>query len=241
MSELFDSLNSMNDKMMGLVNGVYTGIVTDNKDPEQLGRVKVKIPIIDEKNDLDWVRMATLMAGKERGTLFVPEVGDEVLIAFLMGDIREPIVIGCLWNSKAKPPSGKDDKNNIRKITSRMGHEIIFDDKQGDGKIQLKTKEGHQLELLEKTDTIKLADKSGQNVITIKGGTSNDIEIKSGATKITINNKGDASIESMKSIKLKSTQVSIEATATMDLKASGMLNIKSDGMLNLKGSIVKIN
>lgn len=238
---MFDSLNAMNEKMLGLVNGVYTGIVTDNKDPENLGRVKVKIPIIDDKNALDWARMTTLMAGKDQGTLFLPEVGDEVLIAFQMGDIRVPIVIGCLWNKKQLPPKGKDDKNNIRKIVSRMGHELTFDDTQGDGKVTLKSKKGLQLELLEKKDTITLKESSGNNTITIKGSSSNQIEIKSGTSKITINSKGDATIESAKSIKLKSTQISIEAKAALDLKASAAINLKSDGIVSIKGSIVKIN
>ncbi len=241
MSELFDSLNKMNDKMMGLVNGVYIGIVTDHNDPENLGRIKVKIPILDNENALDWARMATMMTGKARGTLFLPEVGDEVVVAFQMGDIRQPIIVGALWNKKDAPPPGKDDKNNIRKITSRAGHEIIFDDTNGDGKVTVKTKEGHKLEMLEKTDTIKLQEKSGQNIVTIKGGSSGEVEIKSGVTKIVINSKGDASIESTKSIKLKSTQIAIEANATLDLKASAALNLKSDGIVTVKGSIVKIN
>jgi uncharacterized protein involved in type VI secretion and phage assembly len=241
MSELFDSLNKMNDKMMGLVNGVYIGIVTDQNDPENLGRIKVKIPILDNENALDWARMATMMAGKSRGTLFLPEVGDEVVVAFQMGDIRQPIIVGALWNKKDPPPAGKDAKNNIRKITSRAGHEIIFDDTDGDGKVTVKTKEGHKLEMLEKTDTVKLQEKSGQNIVTIKGGSSGEVEIKSGVTKIVINSKGDASIESTKSIKLKSTQIAIEANATLDLKASAALNLKSDGIITVKGSIVKIN
>ena len=241
MSELFDSLNKMNDKMMGLVNGVYIGIVTDHNDPEKLGRIKVKIPILDNENALDWARMATMMTGKSRGTLFLPEVGDEVVVAFQMGDIRQPIIVGALWNKKDPPPTGKDDKNNIRKITSRAGHEIIFDDTNGDGKVTVKTKEGHKLEMLEKTDTIKLQEKSGQNIVTIKGGSSGEVEIKSGVTKIVINSKGDASIESTKAIKLKSTQIAIEANATLDLKASAALNLKSDGIVTVKGSIVKIN
>lgn len=241
MNEMFDSLHSVNDRLLGLVHGVHVGIVTDNKDPENLGRVKVKIPILDNQNALDWARMTTLMAGKQRGTLFLPEVGDEVLVAFQMGDIREPIVIGSLWNSQDPPPPGKDEKNNIRKITSRAGHEITMDDTQGDGKIHLKSKKGHQLEISEKNDTIKLQEQNGQSMITIKGGSSNEIEVKSGTTKIVINNKGDVTIESAKGIKIKSTQISIDASATLDIHASAALNLKSDGMVTVKGSIVKIN
>ncbi len=241
MNGLFDSLNNMNDKMMGLVNGVYIGIVTNNKDPDKTGRIKVKIPVLDPDKETDWVRVAYLGAGPGRGFMVVPEVADEVILAFQMGDIREPIVIGSLWSTKHKPPAGMDDKNDIRKITSRAGHEIILDDKNGDGKVTIKTKEGYKLDIQEKTETIKLQDKSGQHLLTIKGGAGGMVELKSGGTKIMINNKGDAVIESAKSVKLKSTQVTIEAAANLDLKAGAMLNIKSDGMLTLKGSMVKIN
>jgi uncharacterized protein involved in type VI secretion and phage assembly len=241
MQGIYDSLNSMNDRMLALVNGVYVGIVTDNKDPQNLGRLKVKIPVIDNETSTDWARLAVPMAGKDRGTLFIPEVGDEVLVAFQMGDIRQPIIIGSLWNDKQKPPQGKDDKNNIRKIRSRSGHEIIFDDSEGKEKLTLQTKKGHKLEIADQNDTIKLTDKNAQTSITITGGSGGAIEIKSGSNKITLNNKGDVVIESMKSVKIKSTQLTIEATATLDVKASAALNLKTDGVLTLKGSIVKIN
>ncbi|WP_192896583.1 phage baseplate assembly protein V [Cohnella sp. AR92] len=238
---MFDSLNKMNDAMLGLVNGVYIGIVAENKDPENLGRVKLTLPVFDEKTTTGWARVATLMGGKDRGSLFIPEVGDEVVVAFQLGDLRHPIVIGSLWNSKSKPPAGKDEKNNIRKIHTRGGHELVFDDTDGDGKITVKTKKGHSLEMLEKSDTVTIKEANGQNAITIKGGSSNEITVKSGETKITLNNKGDIEISSPKSMTLKSTQVSIEASATMDIKAGAALNIKTDGMLTLKGSMVKIN
>ena len=239
MSDMFETLSSMNEHMISHVHGVYVGIVTNNKDPENLSRVKVKIPVLDNENELDWARVATLMAGKDRGSLFIPEVGDEVLVAFHMGDIREPIVIGSLWSKKAAPPDGKDEKNNLRKITSRSKHEIILNDTDGDGKVTLKTAAGHQLEMSEKSDTIQLKDKSKQNTITIKG--SGEIEVKSGTTKIVINNKGDVAIESAKSVKLTSTQVAVEAKATLDLKAAAALNLKSDGVITIKGSLIQLN
>jgi uncharacterized protein involved in type VI secretion and phage assembly len=239
MDDMFEALSSMNEHMIAYVHGVYVGKVTNNNDPENLGRVKVKIPVLDNENELDWARVATLMAGAGRGTLFLPEVGDEVLVAFHMGDIRQPIVIGSLWNKVEAPPSGKDDKNNIRKITSRSKHEIILNDTDGDGKLTLKTAAGHQLEMSEKSDTVQLTDKNKQNTLTIKG--SGEIELKSGATKIVINSQGDVTIESAKSLKLKSAQITVEANATLDLKGAAALNLKSDGVIAIKGSLVQIN
>lgn len=238
---MYDSLQGRNDELLGLVNGVYIGIVTDNKDPENLGRVRVKIPVLDNQNAMNWARVATLMAGKQRGSLFLPEVGDEVLIAFQMGDLREPIVIGSMWNKNAPPPNGKDERNNIRKITTRAGHEIIFDDTDGDGKITLKTQSGHALVLSDKQDQITLQEQSGQHTLKIKGGSANQIELASGSSKIMLNNKGTVTIESVKEVKLKAAQIALEATATLDLKASAALNLKSDGIVTVKGSIVKIN
>jgi uncharacterized protein involved in type VI secretion and phage assembly len=221
--------------------GVVVGIVTDNKDPEKLGRVKMKIPIIDNEHPTDWARIATLMAGKERGSMFIPEVGDEVLVAFHMGDVREPIVIGVLWNKDDKMPSGFDDKNNIRKFVSRQGHEIIFGDDSSDAKVTIKTKKGQTIEFADKADTVTIKEQSGNNIIELKGGSANEISIKSSSSKITLNAKGDIVIDSPKSLKVKSTQVEIEASATMKLKASATLDIQSDGMINIKGSMVKIN
>src|SRR3972149_536693 len=87
-----------------LISGVVPGIVTNNQDPDGLGRVKIKFPWLSDDNETDWVRIATLMAGGQRGGFFLPEVGDEVLVAFEHGDINHPYVIGALWNGVDKPP-----------------------------------------------------------------------------------------------------------------------------------------
>ena len=238
---IYDSMNDANRRLLQKIEGVVVGVVTNNKDPDNKGRIKVKIPILTEEVESDWIRIATLMAGKERGSLIIPEVNDEVLLAFHMGDISKPFVIGCLWNDKEKPPAGKDDKNNVRKFVSRSGHELTFNDKQGDESVSIVTKKGLKLELIDKQDTIKLQDKAGTHGVTIKGGNSGEIEIKTGSTKVTINSKGEATVESMSKLTLKSTEVAIEATAKLTIKGNASVDIQSNGILNIKGSMVKIN
>jgi uncharacterized protein involved in type VI secretion and phage assembly len=91
-------------------------------------------------------RVASVMAGKERGAFFMPEVGDEVVVAFEMGNINRPVIIGALWSDVDPPPPGVDSSasNNIRTITSRAGHQVTFDDSPA-GKILIKTKGGFEI------------------------------------------------------------------------------------------------
>lgn len=111
-------------------------VVTDNKDPQKLGRVKVKIPILSEQDTSTWSPIVMMGAGKNRGWFFIPEVDDEVLVMFEHGDISRALVVGALWNPKDKPSDKNDDnKNNRRVIKSRKGHKVTFDDKDGDEKI----------------------------------------------------------------------------------------------------------
>jgi uncharacterized protein involved in type VI secretion and phage assembly len=231
----YDSLSTQNDRLLQLVNGVYIGIVTNNNDPEKLGRVKVKLPVLDEKFETDWARVAVPSAGADRGTVFIPDVGDEVLVAFLLGDLRQPVVIGSLWNHKKKPPAW-NKKEAPYQIRSRSGHEILMDDDANDGKIVLKTKAGHQIEMSDKAGSVVIKDKSGQTV-TMK---SNSIEIVSGQAEVTIKG-GNVSIETPSSVKIKGSQVNIQADASLEIKANASLKLTSSGIVELKGSMVKIN
>lgn len=230
------------------VSGVMIGIVTNNKDPDNLGRVKVKLPIREIEYETDWIRIATLMAGNDRGSLFIPEVEDEVLVAFHMGDINHPFVIGSLWNKKQSPPAG-DENNEIRKIKTKHGHQILFHDNRNNASVTVETAGGNKIDLQDKNEKIIITDKSANNVITIQGGHSGSIEIKSSQTKIMINSQGDISLTSNKAVTIKSTNVKVESSATMEikagaslsLKAGAALDIKSDGLVNIKGVAVKIN
>jgi uncharacterized protein involved in type VI secretion and phage assembly len=108
---------------MAMVHGVAIGIVVNVMDPSQQGRIQVTMPWLSGDNTSDWIRIAALMAGNDRGSLLLPEVGDEVLLAFDHGDTRFPYVIGFLWNGQDAPPS-TDVRD--RKIKSKNGHQIRF-------------------------------------------------------------------------------------------------------------------
>jgi uncharacterized protein involved in type VI secretion and phage assembly len=130
--------------------GVYPAKVNDVQDPDQQGRVQVDLAITPEGGEERfrvWARISTMMAGADRGTWFIPEPGDEVLIGFLGGDPRQPFVMGSLWNGKDAPPHPMDDKNNVRVIKTRSGHKLEFDDTDGAAKITLTTPNGCELVL----------------------------------------------------------------------------------------------
>lgn len=218
---MFDmSQESEDQETGGKIKGVAVGVVTNNKDPQGMGRVKIRFPWREHQDESYWARIATLMAGKDRGSFFLPEVGDEVLVAFEREDIRHPYVVGGLWNGQDKPPeTNRDGKNNIRKIKSRSGHEIIFNDdhEAKKEKVEIHTKAGHKVVLDDAagSEKIEVRDKSGSNFIVIDS-VQNSI-----------------TIESTAQLKIKSQKIDIEAGATMTLKASGALTIQ--------GAIVKIN
>jgi uncharacterized protein involved in type VI secretion and phage assembly len=107
------------------------GIVTDNKDPSKLGRVKLKIPTLSEQDTTFWCPIIMLGAGKNRGWFYIPEKDDEVLVMFEHGDLDRPLVVGALWNGKDKPPDKNPGGNPRRVLKSREGSKITFDDDKG--------------------------------------------------------------------------------------------------------------
>ena len=149
--------------------GVYPARVANNVDPEKQGRVQVQIPWYGEgaeKGYAAWARLATLMAGKERGTWFIPDVGDEVLVAFEGGDPRQPYVIGALWNAEDRPPESMDGggKNSIKSIVSRQGIRITLDDSEGQETVTIRTPGGQEVVLKDQPASILIRDSSGNQV-----------------------------------------------------------------------------
>jgi uncharacterized protein involved in type VI secretion and phage assembly len=217
----------------GKIFGVVVGVVTNNQDPDKLGRVKVKFPWLDDQDESNWARIATTMAGNNRGTFFLPEVDDEVLVAFEHGNVAKPYVIGALWNGVDAPVrDNADGKNNQRVIRSRAGHEFILNDEAGKEQVEIKTKAGHQF-LLDDTsgsEKIAIVDKSGSNKIEIDTA-QNSVAI-SAKTKITLK-APTVEITADKEMTVKSAKV--------EITSDGPAKLESSAALTIKGTLVKIN
>jgi phage protein D/phage baseplate assembly protein gpV len=183
--------------------GMVIGLVTNNKDPENLGRIKVKFPWMSDTDESTWARIAMPMGGKDKGFFSLPEINDEVLLSFEHGDINHPYVIGTLWNGKDKPPRsnsqvvGGDGKVNQQILRSRSGHEVILDDTAGKEKITISDKAGNIIEF----DAVK-------NTITLTSKANINIEAK-----------GKLSIKGAQ-VAIEGTTVSIEADAKVDVKGA---------------------
>ena len=211
--------------------GVTVGVVTNTKDPENLGRVKVKLPWLSDQDESYWARVVAPMAGSDRGLYWLPEVDDEVLVAFEQGDMAFPYILGGLWNGKDKPPEKNEDgNNNKRMIKSRSGHTILFDD----------TKD---------KEKIVIQDKTGNNKITIDSKT-NSMEIKV-EKDLTIETKGKISIKSTgndiaiecQNLTIKTQQnYQLDAGADCKIKAKAKCEIAAQSALGINCSAgVKIN
>lgn len=183
----------------GRYYGVMVGIVTNNRDPDNMHRVKVRFPWLNQDDESNWARIASPMAGNDRGIYFLPEVDDEVLVAFEHGSVEHPYVVGSLWNGKDQAhESNSDGANNNRSIKSRSGHVIRLNDSSGDGTI----------EIIDQTGNNKIVISSSNNKIEIKA--SGDIEITSQTGKIT----------------LSALNIELKAQANIDVTANAQVNIK---------------
>ena len=196
----------------GVVKGVAIAIVTQNKDDDNLCRVKVRYPWHEKPSESHWARLATPMAGKERGLVLIPEVDDEVLVAFEREDLRFPYVLGGLWNGEEKPPKfNGDGKNDERILKSRKKHYLLFNDGEK-GIVELAHEKGRKV--IFDDDGIVLKDEKG-----------NSVKIDSNSNAITIEAKG--------SLKINAKSITIQS--------SGSLNLKAKSTLTVSGSQVNIN
>ncbi|EDX83319.1 conserved hypothetical protein [Synechococcus sp. PCC 7335] len=198
--DLLQTLETKNTLQPGQT--MMAGIVADNKDPKGWGRVRVKLPTLTEKHMSNWARIVAVGAGTNRGVDWLPEINDEVFVAFEHGDIHRPYILGGVWNGQDTPPEKVDEtvangKVRLRTLTTRLGHTLQFvEEDKGDSKkgvylttvdkhqlhlndtdkyTELKTIDGHQLRLDDKEKKIQLKTKNGHEIVMDDGGKKVDI------------------------------------------------------------------
>jgi uncharacterized protein involved in type VI secretion and phage assembly len=184
------------------IYGMVIGQVSDNNDPDQLGRVKLKLPWLSDDYESDWARVVQLGAGPDSGAVFLPENNDEVLVAFEFGDVRRPYVIGSLWNGVDKPKlgSGLFDNGKVKRrgFVSRKGHRFVFLDDPNNAGIALLTSDGNL--------KIALNESKSEIHISCQG-------------KIMLKAQGDLTVDSQGNIKLTAQQgISLQAQNSLDLQ-----------------------
>ena len=207
-----NTLNQLLDNPVKNPYGVVVGIVTNNNDPDDLARVKVKYPTISDQLESNWARLAVPMAGAGRGFEFIPEVNDEVLVAFEYDDINKPYILGSLWNGKDKPPEAnsgivKSGKVQKRIIHSRSGHVITLDDSDG-------------------SEKISIVDKTGNN----------SIEIDSSSNALTIKTNGPINMETNDDVTIKGNNINLEATTNAVMKANSNIDLEANAKATVKGT-----
>lgn len=173
---------------MATLHGLYSGSVLDNRDPENLARVFVRVAGLTSGSSDLWARLGTIMAGRDCGTLFIPEVGDEVLVAFMQGDLKAPCVIGALWSKAAPPPTAGNPPASAMLIRSRNGVTLrILDDKNSNS-LNIETPGGQRITLQDGPDTVRVEDTHGNSVTLspsgVKVSAASTVEVSAGRLEV---------------------------------------------------------
>ncbi|MGH8962012.1 MAG: phage baseplate assembly protein V [Jatrophihabitantaceae bacterium] len=232
------------------VSGLVVGVVSNNGDDQNLGRVKVKYTSLAGEIESAWARVVSLGAGAGRGAVFQPEVNDEVLLGFEHADSRRPVVIGALYSKvKGLPEANKivaDGKVGYRRITSRLNHVLEFADGSGPETqhvlLQVGTAQTHKLRLGADAFDVEVAD---GKPVTIKAGSatfainaSGEVEIS--GKKVTIKADTDVVIQGLNVTTKASAKAAVQGTQ-IEVKGSATTDVEASAMLTLKGGLVKIN
>ncbi|WP_298548740.1 phage baseplate assembly protein V [uncultured Aquimarina sp.] len=185
------------------VNGLQIGVIQPlAKDPDNLNRIKVMIPAFGDQQNTVWARLTTLDAGVGRGTFFLPQPGDEVIIGFLNDDPRHAMIMGSVYNPKNKPPVSFDTHPTSKGIFTESKYQLFFDEEEKC--ITIATSEQNKITIDEKQQRIELADSHGNQIELSKQG----INILS-ANNCKIQSKGDLKIEAGGGIEIKGNTVDV--------------------------------
>jgi uncharacterized protein involved in type VI secretion and phage assembly len=197
-------------------DGVTEGIVTEIGDDAHLGRVRVRFPYITDGCQSGWARLSAPWAGRNRGAYFVPEVDDEVLIAFEHGDLRFPYVLGSLW-SATEPPQEPDPRKNRRGLRSKSGHVMVFDDGEAHESVTLKSQGGQKVVLDDTPSGTKITIADAKDLFGIVIDVTNK--------KIAITSTGGEMTVDAAKVEIHGKTVSIVSDSKLELSAKASVTV----------------
>jgi Rhs element Vgr protein len=226
-TEKFETSIKPASALIQAVPGLQIGVVTQlESDPDGECRILVRMPVISADEQGIWARVATLDAGKDRGSFFLPEVGDEVVVGFLNSDPRKPVVLGMLNSSNKTAPLQAADANNQKGFVTRSKMKMIFDDDKKS--VTIETPAGKKITMDEDAGAIELKDE-------------NNNSIKMNSDGITIETQGKLVLKAQQDFNAEGMNVSLKANTSLAAEGSASVEVKSSGTATLKGSIVQIN
>ena len=193
---------------------------------DPLGEERIYIKLMGKEDALLWARLSAFDAGNGRGSVFNPEIGDEVIVGFVNANPSQAVVLGSLYSSNASAPHPKEDDNNTRGLVTKNGLKVTFDD--ADKVITLETAGGNRITLSDADKGLSLEDQSGNTVTLDTGG-------------IKIESKGAIDIKASGDVNIEGTNINIKANAQMKAQGNASAEISSSGNTVVKGSIVQIN
>lgn len=209
------------------INGLQIGVVTQiHEDPEGEDRIQVRLPIINPDEVGIWARLATLDAGNERGTVFRPEVDDEVVVGFLNDDPHDPVVLGVLHSSNKPSPIPATEDNHEKGLVTRSGMKILFNDDHPS--ITIETPNGNKMVINDGDGHIVLEDESGNSV-------------KMDSSGITFDSPRDVVLKATGDLTLEGVNVNLKASAAFKAEGSASASLESSGTTAVRGSLVNIN
>ena len=214
--------------LLPAVHGLQIGIVTRLEDSpaEPEFRIQVRLPLVNSRGDGIWTRLAAQDAGNNRGAIWRPEIGDEVVVGFFNDDPRQAVVLGALYSSKNQAPIPASDQNHEKGWITRSDMKLVFND--DDKSIVIETPKGKKVTIDEKADTIQLEDEHKNKIVLDKNG-------------ITVESSKDLILKATKDIKLEGVNIEQKAKATFKAESQGQAQVQATADLVLKGTFVRIN
>jgi Rhs element Vgr protein len=241
-----ENVNIVSPAASGLlpgIEGLHVGIVEKlDGDPDGELRIQVKCPLLGDKAEALWARLATFYGLSQYGAFFIPEIGSEVILGFFNNDPRFPVVLGCLYSSKNKAPFDLTADNFTKAIITKSKLKILFDD---DKKVTtIETPGGNKVVISDDSKSILLSDQNQNKVELNSSGISmdspKDIKITSKA-KITLNGTGGIELTSSADLKMSGLNINQTANASYTAKGSASAEVSASGTTTIKGAMVMIN